>query len=211
MWYHLKTKCLEGGTLREADPEGREQPRWVAVPGGEATRRVPRVHARTDEGEPSRVRPRGSRTSRCSDAGPERDGEGLSGPAALDGNRLSTREIRVRNADDVGGALRYPLEVFWVEEDEAWFAISPVFGPGVSAFGETPAAAVSALADVLEAVEESYRERGIPLPTEYSGRLNLRLPKSLHAQLARQAEVEGVSLNTLMVVYLSEKAGRSAG
>jgi hypothetical protein len=33
--------------------------------------------------------------------------------------------------------------------------------------------------------------------SEYSGRILLRLPKSLHAELVRQAELEGVSLNLL--------------
>ena len=38
---------------------------------------------------------------------------------------------------------------------------------------------------------------------DYSGRLNVRLPKSLHAALASEAEDEGVSLNQLIVTKLS--------
>jgi predicted RNase H-like HicB family nuclease len=46
----------------------------------------------------------------------------------------------------------------------------------------------------------------IPLPSyppEYSGKFNLRLPKSLHAQLTQSAEREGVSLNQYVVSLLS--------
>lgn len=37
----------------------------------------------------------------------------------------------------------------------------------------------------------------------YSGKVNLRMPKSLHRDLARRAEEEGVSLNQFMVVALA--------
>ena len=51
--------------------------------------------------------------------------------------------------------------------------------------------------------------RDIPAPTcfevvEYSGKFNLRLPKSLHRDLALKAERDGVSLNTFCVKLLSE-------
>jgi predicted RNase H-like HicB family nuclease len=46
----------------------------------------------------------------------------------------------------------------------------------------------------------------IPLPSyplEYSGKFNLRLPKSLHAQLAQSAEREGVSLNQYVISLIA--------
>lgn len=106
---------------------------------------------------------------------------------------------------------QYLVEVFWVEEDEAWFATSPIFGPGVSAFGDTPDEAVAEFRTALELAIETYRERGIPLPQDFSGKLNLRMPRSLHAQLSRQAAAEGVSLNMLMIAYLAERSGRTRG
>ena len=42
-----------------------------------------------------------------------------------------------------------------------------------------------------------------PQRREYSGRFNVRLPKSLHAALASEAEAEGVSLNQLVVAKLA--------
>ena len=38
---------------------------------------------------------------------------------------------------------------------------------------------------------------------EYSGKFNVRLPKSLHAALASEAESEGVSLNQLVLAKLA--------
>lgn len=38
---------------------------------------------------------------------------------------------------------------------------------------------------------------------EYSGRINLRMPKSLHERLAKEAKAEGMSLNYYMVYKLS--------
>jgi predicted HicB family RNase H-like nuclease len=45
---------------------------------------------------------------------------------------------------------------------------------------------------------------------EYSGQLRLRLPRSLHGRLVQEAELDGVSLNTLIVSWLAERAGVAA-
>jgi predicted HicB family RNase H-like nuclease len=42
-----------------------------------------------------------------------------------------------------------------------------------------------------------------PQKREYSGKFNVRVPKSLHAALAIEAEAEGVSLNQLVVAKLA--------
>lgn len=50
----------------------------------------------------------------------------------------------------------------------------------------------------------------IPAPTYpeiYSGKFNVRLPKSLHRKLAQRAAEEGVSLNQWVVSLLSERSG----
>ena len=43
---------------------------------------------------------------------------------------------------------------------------------------------------------------------DYSGNIKLRLPKSLHAALVRQAQAEGVSLNQLCLYYLGSGVSR---
>ena len=57
---------------------------------------------------------------------------------------------------------------------------------------------------------ESEYESGaaIPLPSypeEHSGRFNVRLPRSLHRELAESAQREGVSLNQYVVMLLSRR------
>jgi antitoxin HicB len=42
-------------------------------------------------------------------------------------------------------------------------------------------------------------------PTEYSGRFNLRLPRSLHRTLVESAEREGVSLNQYVLMLLAQQ------
>ncbi len=46
-----------------------------------------------------------------------------------------------------------------------------------------------------------------PQRSEYSGKFNVRVPKSLHAALAIEAEAEGVSLNRLVVAKLAMHLG----
>lgn len=56
-------------------------------------------------------------------------------------------------------------------------------------------------------IETAYEQgRDIPLPSypeKYSGKFNVRLPRSLHRQLAEAAEREGISLNQYVVMLLS--------
>ncbi len=103
---------------------------------------------------------------------------------------------------------RYLILVSWSDDDEAFLATCPAF-PTLSAFGDTPEEAVHEARLVLEGFVEIYQEDGLPLPepenvAAYSGRLNLRMPKTLHYKLARLAETEGISLNTLIITRLSE-------
>lgn len=104
----------------------------------------------------------------------------------------------------------YSYNVVWSEKDNCYIATSPEF-QRVSAFGNTPQDALDELSVVMEGVIETYKEEGWPLPEprkmqEYSGQFRVRLPKSLHRQLAEQADKEDVSLNTLVVQYLSTAA-----
>ncbi len=74
---------------------------------------------------------------------------------------------------------------------------------------------VDSLADLAEAADEARRlwleaayESGQPIPVpaadhEFSGKFNLRLPRSLHRALVESAEAEGVSLNQYAVMLLA--------
>lgn len=102
----------------------------------------------------------------------------------------------------------YSFNVFWSAPDQGYIAVSPEF-EDLSAFGHTPEEALAEMRTVLNLAIETYAAEGWPLPEpkalpDYSGQFRVRLPKSLHARLATQAAIEGVSLNTLVVSILSE-------
>jgi antitoxin HicB len=103
---------------------------------------------------------------------------------------------------------RYPLQVFWSEEDEGYIATVPDL-PGCSAFGETSVEAVNEAGAAISTWIVAARAAGnaIPQPSRPaalpSGRVLLRLPKSLHASLIAGAAQEGTSLNQYAVYLLS--------
>jgi len=82
---------------------------------------------------------------------------------------------------------------------------------------------VDSLAEIGPAADEARRlwitteyEEGeeIPLPSypeEFSGKFQLRLPRSLHRRLAELAQAEGVSLNQCVVMLLAGAEAESRG
>jgi predicted HicB family RNase H-like nuclease len=101
--------------------------------------------------------------------------------------------------------------VRWSEADGGFVAICPELGD-LSAFGVSASDAVQELQIAIELVLETYDEEGKAPPGarpwhEYSGQFRLRVPRSLHAWLADEADREGVSLNTFVVARLSEARG----
>lgn len=105
--------------------------------------------------------------------------------------------------------LEYPFNVI-ADPDGGYVAIFPDL-PGCMTQAED-------LDDLIEMAEDARRlwieiglEDGdeIPLPSPpktYSGKFNIRLPKSLHRQLVESANAEGVSLNQHVVALLSGSA-----
>ncbi|MDQ2920398.1 MAG: type II toxin-antitoxin system HicB family antitoxin [Acidobacteriota bacterium] len=106
---------------------------------------------------------------------------------------------------------KYGLNIIWSDEDQAYIATCPEF-PGLSAFGETIEDAIAEAKLAQELFVETYEQEKLPLPEPqllqaYSGQFRLRIPQSLHFQLARMAEQEGVSLNQFIVMILASRAG----
>jgi len=58
---------------------------------------------------------------------------------------------------------RYPKQVFWSDEDEAYVALVPDL-PGCSAFGSSEAEALSELEDAIAAWINAARAAGNPIP-----------------------------------------------
>ena len=83
--------------------------------------------------------------------------------------------------------------------------------PGCVSDGETPEQAIEEGRDALASYLRTLEELGRPVPVTgevYGGQWRQRVPKSLHAALARRAEREGVSLNMLVTTMLAEGIGR---
>ena len=110
---------------------------------------------------------------------------------------------------------RYPRTVFWSDEDEGFIAVAPDL-PGSSAWGQTREEALAELDTAMLGWIEAARVAGNPVPRpstreDYSGRVLLRMPKSLHRGLAETAKREGVSLNLQIVADLeAAQATRTA-
>ena len=105
---------------------------------------------------------------------------------------------------------RYPAHVFWSNEDDGFIAVASDL-PGCSAFGESQHEALTELQSAIGAWIEAARAAGNPIPDPSqpaaenicSGKILVRMPKSLHAQLARAAKTEAVSLNQHIVFLLN--------
>lgn len=102
----------------------------------------------------------------------------------------------------------------WVRPDteEGGFYAGVEELPGCMSDGATRAEALEELQDAKQSWIGTALEFGdeIPLPLaleDYSGRILVRAPKSLHRDLARRAALEGVSLNQLCVSLLSRGIG----
>lgn len=103
-------------------------------------------------------------------------------------------------------AMPYPFHV--IADPEGGYVIKFPDLPGCLTQAET-ADELGMLAEEartlwIEAEYEDGHEIPLPsLPEEYSGKLQLRLPRSLHRTLAESAEREGVSLNQYLVSLLA--------
>ena len=81
--------------------------------------------------------------------------------------------------------------------------------PGCQADGDTEAEALVEIEEAMLAWLESVLLDGDPVPeptgiSEYSGRVLVRMPRSLHRRLIERAEDEGVSANQLAVAILAK-------
>lgn len=109
--------------------------------------------------------------------------------------------------------LQYRFDVI-ADLDGGWVIVFPDL-PGCVTQADTVDEIIPMAEEGRHLWIESMYERGldIPLPTypeEYSGKFNLRLPKSLHRKLAESAEREGVSLNQYVVMLLSQGDAQQA-
>jgi predicted HicB family RNase H-like nuclease len=111
-------------------------------------------------------------------------------------------------------AERYAVTVrkVRIEDEELWRATVREL-PDLAEFAETREEAMDLALDAIESLKASAAEEGRPFPEpledeeEYSGRVTLRMSKSLHRAAALRAMSEEVSLNSFIVECVGLRTG----
>ena len=105
--------------------------------------------------------------------------------------------------------LPYTRMVHEIEEERGHYFYGQILElDGCQSTGDTVEELYENLNEALEGYLEVKIENGLPIPKPenvegYSGKFNVRLPKSLHQRLVIEAYREGVSLNTLVLYKLA--------
>lgn len=106
--------------------------------------------------------------------------------------------------------MKTPYRMELVEDpSEGGYVVSFPDLPGCISCGETAEAAISAATDAKRAWLTAAVEDDYPIPEPlgneaYSGQFKMRLPKSLHRQLAEHAKLEGISMNQYCLYLLTK-------
>jgi antitoxin HicB len=107
--------------------------------------------------------------------------------------------------------LPYRMEVYY--DEDHWAAEFPEL-PGLVAGHETWEGLQATIDDAKRAYFAAAIDRGLPIPQPrtpqdaFSGRLMVRMPKSMHREAARGARREGVSLNAFITAAVARELGR---
>jgi predicted RNase H-like HicB family nuclease len=102
------------------------------------------------------------------------------------------------------------------DESGIYYYASILELPGCHSDGDSESEAKDNLKEAMELYLESAIEEGMHIPKplkhneNYSGKVLLRMPKSLHANLSAAAKVEGVSLNQYILYKLSDHSSKAS-
>ena len=104
--------------------------------------------------------------------------------------------------------LPYRIEIIREQEEGGYVLHCPELS-GCITCGETIQVGLDMLEDAKKCWFTACLEDGVSIPEparleDYSGQFKLRLPKSLHKQLAQRSSEEGVSMNQYCVYLLSK-------
>lgn len=105
------------------------------------------------------------------------------------------------------------------DEDGGGFLATVPALPGCMSDGETQEEALINVKDAIKCWIETAEEIGREIPCEdgyrsednYSGKLSLRIPKTLHKQISELSDKEGCSINQLIIMYISMGVGSEFG
>lgn len=113
----------------------------------------------------------------------------------------------VTNSEGLKMIDKYLYKVYWNQEDNIYVAKICEF-PSLSAHGETHEKALLELKMLIAHIVEDLKKEKEEIPTpisckEYSGKINLRMPKNLHKKLSEESKFENTSLNQFIIHKLS--------
>jgi len=120
----------------------------------------------------------------------------------------------MNNAKSLDYYLSLPYKIMLYPAEEGGFVVEIPELPGCISQGQTREEALVMIEDAKIAWIQVALELGreIPEPVQevetFSGKFVLRLPKSLHKDLAKKAKEENVSLNQLATYLLSKAMGK---
>lgn len=120
---------------------------------------------------------------------------------------MKVRLIMMKTLNDYM-KIPYKLEII-PDTDEGGFIASYPDLTGCISCGDTVESAAANALDAKKAWLEAAIEDGIDIrepdsSESYSGQFKLRLPKSLHKQLAEDAKRDGISMNQYCIYLLSQ-------
>ena len=105
----------------------------------------------------------------------------------------------------------FPFVVKPVNKEEygVKYVVEYVDFPGITGGGDTPEEAIKIATEGFNMFVDVLEEEGKSIQTfthiNYTGRVTLRVPKTMHMRITEMAEREGVSLNTYILDAISQK------
>lgn len=111
--------------------------------------------------------------------------------------------------------MKMPYRMEVVTDDEGGYVVSFPELKGCLTSGETIEEAVYNAEEakrewLMAAIEDGYPISEPSHEEDYSGQFKLRIPKSLHRQLAEQSRREGISMNQYCLYLLSQNSARAS-
>ena len=112
--------------------------------------------------------------------------------------------------------LKKPYKIELIPDmEEGGYAVSCPELPGCISCGDTIEEAMANIEDAKAAWLNVALEDGMAIPEpenleSYSGQFKIRMPKSLHKQLAEHSKKEGISMNQYCIYLLAMNDARRA-
>jgi len=112
---------------------------------------------------------------------------------------MAKAKITRKTSKEVFKPEEYSFTVSWSDEDNTFIGRVSEF-PSLAAHGRTQEKALREIRELVGLVIKDLAASREPIPApfgkrQFSGKLNVRMPKDLHRQLAIESTAQGVSLN----------------